>query len=210
MMIVAGAAPFGEVIGGGALDGGRDGFAAAQHRGIACLDGQVGAAADKTGAALENDNPRRLIRAAGCDVVDTGLEQPDAAAQDIDLGALVVAELAQMHVDPPLRHADLHQAVAKIGDLELGIVRDVDRVGADADFGARLRVGRKPPAGSDRKVDVGRRPVGFPWAIVGEGTVDEAHTADSGGWILLSEGGGVGEKSESEDGFAEEAHGPIP
>jgi hypothetical protein len=155
-MVVTGAAPFDEVVYGGPLDGRRDGIVATQHNRVTGPDSQIGSAADKPGAALENANPRRLVGSPGFDVVNTALEQPDAAAWDVDLCAVVQAELAQIEIDPPLGHTALDDTVTKLGDVELGVARDLDRFGADANFGAGLRIGRKPLPGSDGIVDLGR------------------------------------------------------
>jgi len=154
-VVVAGPAPLDEGVSGGAFERGRHDIPAAQHHGVALPDRQIGSAADKAGAALEDGDPRRLIRGPRLDVVNTGPEEPDAAARDIDLGAFLRTQMAQVEVDSPLSHADLHDTVAKIADAELGIRREIDRVGADANFGARLRVGREPPPGSDRIIDLG-------------------------------------------------------
>jgi len=156
LMVIARATPFDEVVYGGPLDRRRDGIVAAQHNRVTGPDDQIGSAADKAGAALEYGDPRRLVRSPGFDVVNTALEQPDAAAGDIDLDALVRAELAHIHIDPPLGHAGFDDTVAKIGDVELGVARDIDRLGADTNFGAGLRIGRKPLPGGDRVVDLGR------------------------------------------------------
>jgi hypothetical protein len=155
-MVIARATPFDEVVDGGPLDRRRDGIVAAQHNRVTGPDDQIGSAADKAGAALEYGDPRRLVRSPGFDVVNTALEQPDAAAGDIDLDALVRAELAHIHIDPPLGHAGFDDTVAKIGDVKLSVARDIDRLGADTNFGAGLRIGRKPLPGGDRVVDLGR------------------------------------------------------
>jgi hypothetical protein len=93
-MIIARAAPFDEVVYGGRLNRRRHGIIAPQDNRITGSDDQIGSAADKPSAALEYADPRRLVRSPGIDVVNTALQQPDAAAGDIDLGALVLAELA--------------------------------------------------------------------------------------------------------------------
>ena len=144
LMVIARAAPFDEVVHGGRLNRCRNGIAAPQDNRVTGFDDQIGAAADKPGAAREYADPRRLVRSSGIDVVNTALQQPDAAAGDIDLGALVLPELPQIDIDPPLGHAGLHGTVAKIGDLELGAGGNIDRFRADPNFGAGLRIGRKP------------------------------------------------------------------
>jgi hypothetical protein len=155
-MVIARAAPFDEIVFGGPLDRRHNGIGAAQHNRVTGLDHQIGSAAYKPGAALEYADPRRLVRSPGFDVVNTALEQPDAAAGNVDFDAVVLAELAQIDINPPLGHPGLDGVVAKLGDVELGVARDIDRFGADANFGAGLRIGRKPFPGSDRVVDVGR------------------------------------------------------
>jgi len=213
-MVVAQAAPFDEVVFGGPLDCRRNRVGATQHDRVTGPDGQIGSAADKPGAALEYADPRRLVRSPNFDVVNAALEQPDTAPGDIDLDAFVRAELAQIDLDPPLRHVGLQDTVAKIGDVELGVAPDIDCFGADTNFGPRLRIGRKPLPSGDRIVDLGRRPGAVSWAVKGERTRDEAHPADPGRGLLPSEGRGegwgAGEESQREEGCCGRAHGPFP
>ena len=210
LVIIAGSAPFGKTIGESALDRSRQGVTAAQHHGVAGFDCQIDAAADKPGASLEGGDARRAICCIGFDIVNAGLQQPDAAARNIDLGACALTQLAQMKIDPPVFDADLHNAIAQIGDVELAVFGDVDRVRANAEFGTGSRVGCEPSSGRGRKVDLGRRPVGVPGLVEGEGTGDKAHPTNSGGWLLLGECRSTAEKSKNEKSFRNPAHKPIP
>ena len=60
-----------------------------------------------------------------------------------------------MQIDTPLRQRDLHDLVVHLGEIELRIVRQIDRIRADAHLGTGLRVGHQPGAGRDRRIDLG-------------------------------------------------------
>src|SRR5206468_1123432 len=128
---------------------------------------------------------RRPRRAAGIEVVEAGPEQPYPTARDVDLDALALAELAQPHPGPALRHCELHHFRVEFGDLDIGIAGEVDGVGADAQLGAGFRVGPKGAAGRDREIDFRRRPGRLALGVEGKRALDEADPADAGGWFLL-------------------------
>jgi len=142
LIIIVRAAPPDELVRSGALDRCRECVAAAQHEHIAGIDDGVDTATGKARAALEHGDASRLIRATAVDVVDTGLQQPHAAARDVDFRRFIIFQAPQVQIDAPLRQRDLHDLVAQLGEIELRIVRQVDRVGADAHLGTGLRVGR--------------------------------------------------------------------
>jgi len=155
LVIIVRAAPSDEVIWRGVLNHCRQRVDPAQDQPVAGIDDGVDTAADKARAAFEHRNPRRPIRPAAVDVVDAGLQQPQAAARDVDFRRLIRLQAAQVQIDTPLRQCDLHDLVAQLGEIELRIVRQIDRIRADAHLGTGLRVGHQPGAGRDRRIDLG-------------------------------------------------------
>src|SRR5215467_12971678 len=99
IVIIVRTAPANKLVRGGALDRCRQRVAAAQHEHIAGTDEGVDTAAGETRAAFEYRDPRRLIRTAAVDVVDTGLQQPHAAAWHVDFRRLILVQLPQVQID---------------------------------------------------------------------------------------------------------------
>jgi hypothetical protein len=100
-----------------------------------------------------------------------------------------------VQIDAPLYQRDLHDLVAQLDEIELRIVRQIDRIRADAHLGTGLGVGHQPGAGRDREVNLGCRPIGVAGSVKGKGAGDKAHPSDTGGRIGAGEGG----NSEKED-----------
>ncbi len=86
------------------------------------------------------------------------LQQPDPAARDVDLDLFAIADPPDAEPDAPVPDGDFDDLLAQIGDRELGGAGEVDRVGADAQLGAGLRVGAHRYAARDRVVDLGVGP----------------------------------------------------
>ena len=190
-----GPAPFDELVRSGPLDRRRERVGAGEEQPITGLDGHVDAAADKPGAAREDHDPGRLIRRADRNVVYPRLGQPNGAARDVDLDRLVLSPggAAKMQAYPPLGQRDLHDLVAQIGKIELCIVGQIERVGADPKLGAGLRIGGEPTARRHRQVDLGCRPFGIAGSVKRKGAGDKADPADPGGRRRLGEGRNRGE-----------------
>ncbi len=112
-----------------------------------------------------------------------------------------------MQVDSPLRQRELQALVGQLGEIELRIVGEVDRIGADAQLRARLRVGREPGAVRGRKVDLCRRPIAVAGAIEGKRAGDKAHPADARGRFRLREGRNGRQQAQQKEAFGEKAHG---
>ena len=192
------------------FDGGGQRFLAADHRGVAGLHRDIDGAADKPGAALGHRDPRRLIVGAGVDVIDAGLQQPDRAARQVNFDALAFEQGAHIQVDPPLRQAELHDLLVELGNVELGVAGQIDRPAADAQFGARFRIGPEHAAGGDRVIDRGGRPGGLSGGMEAELPGNKADPADPGGRLFLCQRRNGGDQGESEEAENEAAHsGPL-
>ena len=205
-VIVVRGAPFDECVGRGVLDAGNDRVRPGQHRCVAAVDADIGAAADKTRAAGKYRDARRLVRGPGVDVVGTGLQQPHRTLRQVDLKALAVVELTQMEVDAPLRQAELGHLIVQIGDVEFGPARHADRGRADLDLRAGLRIGRERASGRDRIVDPGRRPLGVAGGAESEVARDIADLADAGRRLRRLRQRRRGSSKDQQDEVEQKAH----
>src|SRR6516164_6073479 len=143
LVIVARSTPLDKRIGNRPLERRGNRAGPVQHRDIAGLDGDVRTAAGKLPAALEHRDARRLIRGPGIDVVITRLEQLESAAREVDLKALALIETAQMHVYAPLRNTEPGDPFVELGDIELRVARNINRVRRDSNLRAGFVVGPK-------------------------------------------------------------------
>jgi hypothetical protein len=112
-----------------------------------------------------------------------------------DFCRLILFQASQVQIDAPLRQRDLHDLVAQFGEIDLRIVRQINRIRADAHFGTGLRVGHQPSAGGNRQIDLGCRPIGVAGSVKGKGAGDKAHPSNTSGGIGPGEGG----NSEEQD-----------
>jgi hypothetical protein len=101
-----------------------------------------------------------------------------------------------VQIEAPLRQRDLHDLVAQFGEIELRIVRQIDRIRADAHLDTGLRVGHQPGAGGDRQIDLGCRPIGVAGSVKGKGAGDKAHPSNTSGGIGSGEGGNSEEEED--------------
>ena len=207
LLVIVRPAPPGEIVGRGRLGRARRRVCAVQHQRVAGLDRGIDAAADEARGALGHDHARGLVRPTGVDFIDPGLQQPDAAALDIDFRRFALPQPAEVQIDPALRQRDLHSPSVQGGKAGLGIVVEADRGGADPELCARIGVGRKPAALGDREICVGRRPVAVARPIEGERALDDADPADTRGRRLLSIARrGNEQRREDQESVGQSAH----
>jgi hypothetical protein len=90
---------------------------------------------------FEHGDPCRLILRSAVDIVNSGLQQQDAAARDGNLESVAAVELTHTQVDAALRKIDLRNRRGEPADIEFGAARHRNRVRADSDFGAGVGVG---------------------------------------------------------------------
>ena len=152
-----------------------------QHEPVAGVDPNVGAAAGKPGIAGIRRDAYRPVAAAGVDVVAARLQQPDPAARDVGRDALAGVEMADVEIDPALPKGDLGDRLVELGDRDLGSAVEVDRVGADTNLGAGLRIGAQRDTGRNRVVERRRRPLRVAWTTVFDLARNQADLPDPGG-----------------------------
>ena len=102
--------------------------------------------------------------------------------------------------------ADAWLATDPQSRAELRIVRQIERIRADAQLGTGLRIGRQPRAGADRQIDLGRRPIAVAGSVKGEGPGHQAHPPDAGRRFNLREGGNSNEEDQKKEALCENAH----
>src|SRR5271166_932078 len=173
---IARLAPLDKIVSRGRLDrGSRWGIGEQRH--VAGLDSDGrGIAADKSRGAFEDRDPWP----PGIDVVTAGLHERDALSRNVDLDAFAGAELGQSETDPSPRYGDPHDLVVQLGDCDLGVGGEIDRVGADLKLRAGLRAGAQRITGRQRKVHDGvPLPVRSMNADISR---DQAQPPDAAGW----------------------------
>ena len=206
LVIIARAAPFCERVARRALGRRGQRLRPADDCRVAGIDRDIERAADKAGAAFEHGDALRLVRPAGVDVVNAGLQDPHRTARQIDLDALAFEKRADPQIDAALRHGQLHDLLIELCDIEHGIACEGDRAAADAQFGARFRIGPERAAGRHGIIDLGRRPGGFARQVKTELARDKADPSDPGGRRFLGKGRQDADQDDREKAESEAAH----
>ena len=198
LVVIVGAAPCREIILARLLDRGGQRLRATDDRSIAGLHRDIEAAADKSRAALEHGDPLGLVAAAGIDVINSGLQDPDRAPWQVNFDALAFEQGAHTHIDAALLQRELHDLLVELGDRELGVAVHRDRPAADPKLGAGFRIGPEGFASCGRVVERGLRPSRLARPVKAELARDNRHPPDPRRRLLLREGRRRGEQAEDQ------------
>jgi hypothetical protein len=157
----AAAAPFRKLVTGSHLPHRFGGRGAAKRDPVTGGDQDIASTADEPGSPGKEGDTRHLVSDAGVDIVASLLLQPEPTERSIDLQSFAGVKATNVEVDPAFPDRDLGDQPVEFEDRNLGAFSKIDRVGADTNFGARLRPSAQRHPGRDRVIDGCRRPLRF-------------------------------------------------
>ena len=109
----------------------------------------------------------------------------DGEIRRVNFKRVASDDVAEMDLHFALRELELDGAIVEIEERDAGLGSEADGRAADVEFGARVLIGPKIVANSERAIGIGLHPVVSTGELVRDGTLDVTEARDATGRVGL-------------------------